>query len=102
MRLAHKTKCLNDAGFAILSEKLIEIGKMIGGWIKHTNTPHYCGVFADSSGENGTHIRPIVVRPVPVHVRTLGVKFTKVDQVAVGRKGSPFLPITFKVTICSS
>jgi len=38
LRLAHKTRCLNDAGFAILSEKLIEIGKMIGGWIKHTNT----------------------------------------------------------------
>ena len=38
LRLAYKIKCLNDAGFAILSEKLIEIGKMVGGWIKYTNT----------------------------------------------------------------
>ena len=34
LRLAYKTKCLNDAGFAEISEKTVEIGKMIGGWIK--------------------------------------------------------------------
>lgn len=34
LRLAYKTRCLNDAGFAELSEKYIEIGKMLGGWIK--------------------------------------------------------------------
>lgn len=33
-RLAYKTKCLNDAGFAELSEIIIEIGKLLGTWIK--------------------------------------------------------------------
>lgn len=33
-RLAYKTKCLNDAGFAEISKIIIEIGKMLGGWIK--------------------------------------------------------------------
>ena len=37
LRLAHKTQCLNDAGFAELSEKRLEIGRMIGNWIKETN-----------------------------------------------------------------
>ena len=34
VRLAHKTHCLNDAGHAELSEKQLEIGRMIGNWIK--------------------------------------------------------------------
>lgn len=38
LRLAHKTRCVNDAGYAELSEKAIEIGKMLGGWIKQTKT----------------------------------------------------------------
>jgi hypothetical protein len=37
LRIAYKIKCLNDASFAELSEKCVEIGKMLGGWIKHTN-----------------------------------------------------------------
>lgn len=39
LRLAYKTKSINDAGFAALSEQVIEIGKMIGGWIKSTKNP---------------------------------------------------------------
>ena len=39
LRLAHKTECLNDAGFAELSEKTIEIGKLLGGWIRNTKAP---------------------------------------------------------------
>ena len=34
LRLAHATRCLNDAGFAQLSESTVEIGKMLGGWLK--------------------------------------------------------------------
>jgi len=36
LRLAHATRCLNDAGFAELAEACVEIGKMLGGWIKTT------------------------------------------------------------------
>ncbi len=39
LRLAYKTKSINDAGFASLSEQVIEIGRMIGGWIKDTKNP---------------------------------------------------------------
>lgn len=39
LRLAYKTKSVNDAGFAALSEHIIEIGRMVGGWIKHTKNP---------------------------------------------------------------
>ena len=39
LRLAYKTKCLGDAGFAELSELTVEIGKMLGGWIKETKNP---------------------------------------------------------------
>jgi hypothetical protein len=39
LRLAYKTESINDAGFASLSEQTIEIGKMIGGWIKSTKNP---------------------------------------------------------------
>lgn len=39
LRLAHKTRCLNDAGYANLSEKHLEIGRMIGNWIKETAKP---------------------------------------------------------------
>ncbi len=39
LRLAYKTKSINDAGFASLSEQVVEIGKMIGGWIKSTKNP---------------------------------------------------------------
>ncbi|MFZ1654589.1 MAG: four helix bundle protein [Candidatus Moraniibacteriota bacterium] len=38
LRLAYQTKCLNDSGYAELSGKAVEIGKMIGGWIKQTKT----------------------------------------------------------------
>ncbi|MEI6650056.1 MAG: four helix bundle protein [Candidatus Moraniibacteriota bacterium] len=36
LRLAHDTRCLNDAGYAELSGYGVEIGKMIGGWLKKT------------------------------------------------------------------
>jgi hypothetical protein len=39
LRLAYKTKSVNDEGFASLSEQVIEIGRMIGGWIKYTKNP---------------------------------------------------------------
>lgn len=39
LRLAYKTKSINDSGFASLSEQVIEIGRMIGGWIKDTKNP---------------------------------------------------------------
>ena len=38
LRLAWKTKCLSDAGYAEISERGIEIGRMVGGWIKKTKT----------------------------------------------------------------
>ena len=36
LRLAHSTQCLNDAGFAEISTMAVEIGKMLGGWMKQT------------------------------------------------------------------
>ena len=39
LRLAYKTESINDAGFSSLSEKIIEIGSMVGGWIKYTKNP---------------------------------------------------------------
>jgi hypothetical protein len=39
LRLAYKTESINDAGFASLSEQVVEIGSMIGGWIKYTKNP---------------------------------------------------------------
>lgn len=39
LRLAYKTESINDAGFASLSEKVLEIGSMVGGWIKYTKNP---------------------------------------------------------------
>jgi len=36
LRLAHKTHCVSDAGYAELSRQALEIGRMIGGWIKQT------------------------------------------------------------------
>ncbi|MDO8523752.1 MAG: four helix bundle protein [bacterium] len=39
LRLAHETRCVNDAGFSELAERTIEIGRMIGGWIRATKTP---------------------------------------------------------------
>ena len=39
LRLAYKTESINDSGFASLSEKVIEIGSMVGGWIKYTKNP---------------------------------------------------------------
>ena len=36
LRIAHRTRCINDAGYAELSELGVEIGRMLGGWIKKT------------------------------------------------------------------
>jgi hypothetical protein len=35
LRIADKTKSLATAGYADLSERMIEIGKILGGWIKN-------------------------------------------------------------------
>lgn len=34
MRIAYEIKCLNVKKYIALEEKVVEIGKMIGGWIK--------------------------------------------------------------------
>lgn len=39
LRLASSTHCLNDAGYAELSEGALEIGRMIGNWIKEIQNP---------------------------------------------------------------
>ncbi len=39
LRLAYKTESVTDAGFASLSEQVVEIGRMIGGWIRDTKNP---------------------------------------------------------------
>ena len=38
LRIANKTKCLTDNGFAELSAQTVEIGRIIGGWIVKTKT----------------------------------------------------------------
>ncbi len=38
LRLAHKTRCVNDAGYAEISLLGVEIDRMLGGWIKQTKT----------------------------------------------------------------
>ena len=35
LRIAEKTKSLPTSGYADLSERMIEIGKILGGWIKN-------------------------------------------------------------------
>jgi four helix bundle protein len=37
IRLANEIKALDNKKYLILQEKLQEIGKMLGGWIKYTN-----------------------------------------------------------------
>ena len=34
IRFAYKTKALNQKRYLLLQEKVIEIGKMLGGWMK--------------------------------------------------------------------
>jgi len=34
IRLAYEIKCINIKKYILLEEKIVEIGKMIGGWIK--------------------------------------------------------------------
>ena len=38
LRIADKTKSLPTTGYADLSEGIIEIGKILGGWIKNAKT----------------------------------------------------------------
>jgi hypothetical protein len=38
LRMCEKTKNLDITGYVVLSEKLIEIGKILGGWIKNCKT----------------------------------------------------------------
>lgn len=35
LRISEKIKSLKTAGYTVLSKKLIELGKIIGGWIKN-------------------------------------------------------------------
>lgn len=37
IRLAYEIKCVNDKKYLHLEEKVIEIGKMIGGWMKSSD-----------------------------------------------------------------
>lgn len=37
LRLAYEIKSINLKRYILLEEKIIEIGKMIGGWIKYVN-----------------------------------------------------------------
>lgn len=39
LKMAWEIKVLPDKKFLLLSGKLVELGKMIGGWIKKTKTP---------------------------------------------------------------
>lgn len=34
VRLAYETKSLNESRYLLLEQKIIEFGKMIGGWIR--------------------------------------------------------------------
>jgi len=36
VRLAYETESLNKQKYLVLEEKIIEAGKMIGGWLKST------------------------------------------------------------------
>ncbi len=36
LRIAEKTKSLTTPGYADVSERFLEIGKILGGWIKNT------------------------------------------------------------------
>ena len=36
IRLAHETKLLNTKKYFMLEEKTLEVGKMLGGWLKAT------------------------------------------------------------------
>jgi hypothetical protein len=38
LRIAEKTQSLPTTGYADLSERMIEIGKILGGWIKNAKT----------------------------------------------------------------
>ena len=37
VRLVHDTRSLNDSKYIILEERIIELGKMFGGWIKNSS-----------------------------------------------------------------
>ncbi len=39
LRLAEGTRCLNDTGYAELSKGALEIGRMIGNWLKEIRNP---------------------------------------------------------------
>ena len=41
IRLAYETKSINLKRYMALEEKIIEIGKMLGGWIKSINNNPY-------------------------------------------------------------
>jgi hypothetical protein len=38
LRIVEKTSILKTSGYAVLSEKTLEAGKILGGWIKNTKS----------------------------------------------------------------
>ena len=43
LQIAWEIKALDDRKYILLSEKLNELGRMLGGWRKQTQTPHKMG-----------------------------------------------------------
>jgi hypothetical protein len=41
VRIAYEIKAIDQKKYLALEEKLLEIGKMLGGWIKSTNTKEH-------------------------------------------------------------
>jgi hypothetical protein len=39
IRMAYEIKAIDQRKYLVLEEKLLEIGRLIGGWIKKINTP---------------------------------------------------------------
>lgn len=39
VRMAYEIKAIDQRKYLLLEEKLLEIGRMIGGWLKQINTP---------------------------------------------------------------
>jgi hypothetical protein len=52
LRICEKTKSLTTTGYAELSGRLIEIGKILGGWIKNAKTGQLPSTITRSLQEN--------------------------------------------------
>jgi hypothetical protein len=49
VRLAYESKAWDEKKYILLEEKLVELGKMLGGWIKATQNPVHDNVGTGSS-----------------------------------------------------